>query len=163
MNPKVLCFVCKIMLYIGEFFSLIFFIGWFSNNLEEFALGSSLLPSDWSLPHLPLSSHHDQFYTSPRWLTDVSGQELVILTDNESWIITAQSLASDLPGFTSWLCHLLAESLQPSQLTSPYLKIGTLIAVAPEGYREDQMRTIHIKCLELYCSHNWSTSHGTNF
>lgn len=94
-----------------RFFSV---VGLFSNNSEEFALGSSLLPSDWSLPHLPLSSHHDQFYTSPRWLTDVSGQELVILTDNESWIITAQSLASDLPGFTSWLCLLLAESLQPS-------------------------------------------------
>lgn len=66
------------MLYISELFSLIFVVvvGWFANKLEEFALGNSLLSSDWSLPHLPLSSHHDQFHTAPRWLADVSGQEL---------------------------------------------------------------------------------------
>ena len=86
--------------------------GFFPNDLEEFAQSSSLLACDWSLPLLPLLSYHDKFYTSPWWLAD--DQELASF--NLQWItnINSTALASDPPGFTSWLCHLLAKWLQRS-------------------------------------------------
>ena len=116
LNPKVLCFVCKNLWYELVSSSPWYFklVSFFPNNLEEFAQGSSLLASDWSLLLLPLLSYQDQFYTSPRMHTGVSGQELESL--NLQWITDNNNtaLASDLPVFTSWLCHLFAKWLQPS-------------------------------------------------